>query len=562
MSGRTSASLLALALGLAPVASAQVASAPLAEVDPWGVGWLGKNDGALPSSLWANTTTLTLAPLYAAIQPQQLSPAGRAVLRRVVLSSAKGPADAKGASDPSPLTPERLRLIEQLGETEHALDLRKRFPDTAWGKSFDRMTADHELLLGQSKAACARAADKRGDDAAWMPVRAFCFALARDFEAASLAAEHIPAPEGKPADPWLLSALAYMEAPAKAKPEGRYATALDTAISIAAKLPAGANAFAATPGDIAAAVIAHPDATPEQKRAALRPALNAGQIKAAAVLDVLHAETAATARPAQAAAAGRAAPRADFLAMALASAAAKDAKTDARATAYAAALKSAESLSDFRLAATALVEPIKALPKSAETLPNAETFARVAILAGDPKAAQDWRKLMDTAPKDKADPWAAARIDLLLSYSGASGDKPGAILDRLIAAVPPPAEVAAKAATPQSRQLDVRRIENTRFLFLHAGMGRDLSPAQRTLLAAQKPAGRGVSDAALARITAAIDQDADGEAALAAIALLGNDVSALSFAGLADLLVQFRRAGLEDNANAIALESLQAWKAM
>jgi hypothetical protein len=169
---------------------------------------------------------------------------------------------------------------------------------------------------------------------------------------------------------------------------------------------------------------------------------------------------------------------------------------------------------------------------------------------------------MDGLPTDKADPWAAARIDLMLSYAGIGADKGGATLDKLVAALPPVPETAAKAATPATRQADLRRIENTRFLFLHAGMGRDLTAAQRTLLATQKSAGRGVSDAALARIAAAVDQEANGEAALAAISLLGPDVSAVSFAGLADMLIQLRRMGFSAEANAIALDSLQVWKAL
>jgi hypothetical protein len=137
----------------------------------------------------------------------------------------------------------------------------------------------------------------------------------------------------------------------------------------------------------------------------------------------------------------------------------------------------------------------------------------------------------------------------------------------LIAAIPPgpeaPAAAArAAAATPAARQLDLRRIENTRVLFLLAGTGRSLSPEQRALLFTQKAAGRGVSDAAIARIAAAVDQKADGEAAMAALSLMGPDTSALSFAGLADLLSLLRKAGFEKESDFIALESLQVWKAL
>ena len=91
---------------------------------------------------------------------------------------------------------------------------------------------------------------------------------------------------------------------------------------------------------------------------------------------------------------------------------------------------------------------------------------------------------------------------------------------------------------------------------------RKLLAQKRSLLGMQRSAGRGVSDAALARIASAADQDANGEAMLAAIGLLGSDTSALSFAGLSDLLIQMRRIGLDRDADAIALESLQVWKAL
>ncbi len=557
MSGRTSGVAFLLAIALSAPAVPQVASAPLGSVDAWGVGWLGASEGALPAGLWSNTDGDTLTPVYAAIQPKDLAPSARHTLRRIVLSKTRAPAG--GAA----LVSERLRLMEQLGESEHAVDLRMRYPETEWGKPGERMAAEFELVQGKSDAACARATGKRGDDRDWMAVRAFCSAVSGNFDAAALVGEQL-ANLDEPGGLWLLAAVETMRAPTKTKLEGRYSTPFETAVSVAAKLSVPANALAAAPGDVAAAIVLNPAATLDQRRGALRPALDGGQIKPSDVLAVLTAKNETQApKPTG----GRAqAPKPDFLALALAAFANAEAQPDAKATAYVAALKSAENLSDFRLAAAALADAIKALPKNEATQPNAETFARAALLMGETKQASDWRKLMDQGDKDKADPWAAARIDLMLSYAGVGADKAGPILDRLVAAAPPVSAMApattAKAATAADRQLDLRRIENTRALFLHAGTGRDLSPAQRTLLATQKSAGRGVPDAAITRIVSAADQDADGEAALAIVAQLGPDISALSFAGLSDLLVQLRRVGFEKDANTIALESLQVWKAL
>jgi hypothetical protein len=468
-----------------------------------------------------------------------------------MLSGAKGPADS------NVLIPERLRILQQLGETERALDLRKRFPDQFWGADYERLASSYDLITDRKEAACSRTTGKRADDPTWMPVRAVCLALAGDFNGASLIGENLPPGPDGGGDVWLLAAISAMDPAMKTRPEGRYANAFDAAVSVAAKLSAPPAAFTNMPSDIAAAIVLHPSATLEQKRAALRHALDNPRIKPADILAILSApdETPTTPTPRGQ---QRAAPRTDFLGLALVTAGDAGASPEARSAAFAAALKGAETQADFRLAATALADAIKALPKDAA---NAETFARAALALGDARTASDWRKQID----EKADPWTAARLDLLLTYAGASAGKPGEILDRLIAAVPPPPEAgngAATAATPAARQLDLRRIENTRVLFLFTGTGRNLSPDQRALLFAQKAAGRGVSDAAIARIASAVDQHANGEAALAALSLMGADVSALSFAGLADLLGLLREAGFEKEADAIALESLQVWKAM
>jgi|GEM_PF-2538727 len=539
---------LVLASVLTAPASAQVSSAPPAQVDAWGVGWISANEGAVPATFWANTSGSTLAPILAAIQPRELSPAGAATLRRILMSRGKGPA---GGTE---LTAERIRLLEQLGETANATELRKRYSGSAWGKPGERLAAEWEMLSGQDDAGCAVAKTRPVADADWLPLRALCGAIAKDAAATNLATEQV-ARTNEALGVWLIGAIT---TPDIKKPDGRYGSALEATISVRAKLSVPANAFASVPTDIAALVALDKNATNEQRRAAMRPAFNGGKIKAADVLAILALKDADAPKTTRGAA-----PKPDYLALALAASADKDAKPEAKATAYAAALRAAETLNDGRLISSVLVPAIKALPKNDATLPYAEPLARAALLAGDDKLAADWRKHLGTLPKDKQDAWAMARIDLMFALAGASTEKLSPILERMVAAVPYPAPNAA-AAKPTSgeQQLGVRRIENTRALFLATGLHRELTADQRALLAGQRSAGRGVPDAAIARITAAARQDADAEAALATIGQLGSDVSALSFAGLSDLLSQLITIGLNDDANAIALESLQVWKAL
>lgn len=539
----------------APTAGAQVSSAPLAQVDVWGVGWIGANEGAIPAGFWANSSGKTLGPVMAAIQPHDLSPAGREMLGRILMSRSKGPPDGDA------LIAERLRLLEQLGESARSADLRKRYPKTDWGKAGDRLGAEVALLQGDTDAACAAARGLSAADADALPVKATCATLAGDANA-SLMVEQI-AKTNETLGVWMIGALGAISTPGLKKPDGRFGSAVEAAISVAAQLPTTAASFAGTPPDVAAAVALNTKATNEQRRAAMRVAFNGGKLKPADVAAILALKDDA---PAKAPARGAAA-RPDYLAQAIAASTDKDATPESKAGAYVAALRSAETQADGQLIASALAGAIKALPRNDATLPYAEPMARAALVAGDAKLAGDWRKHLGTAAKDKQDAWAMARIDLMLSYAGATNEKPANILDRMLAAAPYPAPTAAPATTPAKspaaadQQLAVRRIENTRALFLYTGTGRDLTADQRATLAAQRTAGRGVSDSAIARVAAAARQDADAEAALAAIGQLGSDTSALSFAGLSDLLTQLLAIGMTGDVNALALESLQAWKA-
>lgn len=548
VSGNRLLAAAVLAIAVSAPASAQVTSNSLPQTDPWGVGWLGTNDRPLPITFWNNTSEKTLAPLFAALKARELAPSAREALRRVLMSRARGPGGVT-------LIPERLRLLEELGESESANDLRRRYKDTEWGKPADLMSAELDLARGQKDGACM-VAGRQASDKAWLQVRALCAALAGDVAAANLLAEQIVAGD-EAVGLWMHGALAAVNAPELKKADGRYSTPFEAAVSVAAKLPVPANALNAARADVAAAIATNDKATQAQRRAALRAAVEGGKLKPADIAAVL----ALTPDPAPAPARGAAA-KPDLLAVAIAAAGNEDAATPAKAAAYAAALKGAETLTDARLAAMGLSAAIKALPRDEATLAYAEQFARAGILAGDVAQANEWRKHLGAMAAEKQDAWAIARIDVMLALADGKPDKVAGLVDKMIAATTPkPDTKPGAAASSGEQQLAIRRIENTRLLFLQVGLGLGLTEDQRTLLSTLRTAGRGVSDAAIARITSAARQDADGEAMLAAIGQLGNDVSALSFAGLSDLLTQLSIVGMEEEARAIALESLQVWKA-
>jgi hypothetical protein len=546
---------LAGALGAAAPAAAQVAAAPLSQVDPWGMGKVGGAD-ALAPDLWANSDAAVLAKLMDDLQPRSLSPAARRALARMLMSPTRPP---QGGHDAQPA---RLGLLERLGETDFALELRRISPGAEWGQDAERLTAYHELATLRANTACRRAAERPAGDPSWLSARALCLALAGDYDTAALAAEQTLT-QDRAQEPWLLAAIETMRQPARARPAGRYGSAFEIAVSLSAGLGVPRGALDALPPDLAQAVANHPSASPDQKRAAVSSLLAAGRLTEADLRAAMGegppAPPASGASPAQA-----------LLAQARVAAANSGMGDAAHATAFAAALKSAANAGEFQLAALTLAPYLRELPRSEETGLHAETFTRAGVALGDTALALRWREELTRAD---ADPWVRARLDYMLSLSGVTGvDSPRVLAD--LAAGLAPAE-AALATTPSrtgrpaqtttqttaQTQADLRRIEATRILFLHAGLGRPTPPALRALIGSQRAVGRGVSDAGLLRADAALEAGARGEAALTAISLLTADPSAQSFAGLADLLKVLRTAGLAREADALALESLQVWKA-
>jgi hypothetical protein len=200
---------------------------------------------------------------------------------------------------------------------------------------------------------------------------ALCLALAGDFDTAALAAEQTlaGAAPGASRDPWLLAAVETMRTPARTRPGGRYATPIETAVSVSAGLGAARGALDALPPDLALAVIRHPTSTPDQKRAALAPLLAAGRLSPEDLSLVV--DEAGAARPPPGAS-----PSAVLLAQALVNGRTQGVSDGGRAAAYAAALKSAATADEFQLAAMRLAPMIRALPRTPETAVQAETLAR------------------------------------------------------------------------------------------------------------------------------------------------------------------------------------------
>ncbi len=541
MSVRSSILALCIAATASNATAQVVSSGPLQQVEPWAVGWLGQADGALPSDIWRNTDAATLQPLMESINPPQLSPAAQHAMRLLMMSSARSPTD--GAE----LIPERLRLLEALGETQRADDLRSRFSDTEWGADGEQRAAAFALLDGRARSQCASVAETRADDPDWMPTRALCYAIAEDYDAAALLGEQA-AQSNPDLGAWLLAAIENKREPARNAPDARFTTPFETAVSLTANLDVDLDDLATIPSDIAAIILRHPAATPEQKRTVLPAAVAGGRISTADIVAILTPAAEDADAP----------PDASVQAALAAAADAEIAAAD-KAAAYAAALSVAERRDPFHLSSLALHEALGALQPTTESAEHAALFARAALVLGDTELAGKWREIIPSG--EDADPWSAARLDIASALAGAPpADLPAAI-STFITASP----LAADAERPTGRAaratFDARLAETSRALFLLIGTGRPLPPTARAVIADLRTAGNGVSDPALLRAQAANTADAPGEAALAALTLIAADPSSQSYIGLADALTQLRAAGLPTAADAIALEAMQLHKA-
>lgn len=534
-------SLLALCLAASSAsASAQVVSSgPLQQVDPWGVGWLGQANGALSSDIWQNTNAAALKPLLESIDPARMSPAARSALRRLMMSAARSPAN--GAE----IIPERLRLLEALGETARADDLRSRFTETEWGAGGEQRAAAFALLDGRVRGQCARIAEQPADDPAWMPARALCYAIAEDYDAAALLGEQAAQTDTDLAT-WLLAAIENKREPARRPPAARFSTPFETAVSLTTNLPADLDDLAAIRPDMAAIILRHPSATPEQKGAVLPAAVEGGQITEADIVAILT--------PAE----DDAEPPEGSVQAALVAAGSAETPPADKATAYAAALSVAERPGPFHLSAMALHNALGDLQPTDETSEHAALFARAALAVDDTELAGKWRAAI---ADDGADAWSNARLDIASALAGAPpADLPAAI-SSLIASSPLTEDAERPTGRAARAAFDARLAETTRILFLLVGTGRALPPEGRALLAGLRTSGNGVSDPAISRAQAANNASAPGEAALAALSLIAADPSSQSYIGLADTLTQIRAAGFDAAADAIALEALQLHKA-
>lgn len=171
---------LLAALSISGPAAADVAVDNLQRIDFLSEGLPG---GDLGNGLWSSSMPPTVVSLMAQINGRALTPAGRRLYRRLLLTGASSP-NALG-TDPD-AGAARARGLIFVGEYEAAYALFDRAPGLASSAPLSQAVAEAALLNGATNRACQVAkslAVSRGE-IYWLRLRAFCQAEDGDLEAA------------------------------------------------------------------------------------------------------------------------------------------------------------------------------------------------------------------------------------------------------------------------------------------------------------------------------------------------------------------------------------------
>ncbi|MEM7766933.1 MAG: hypothetical protein AAF253_05530, partial [Pseudomonadota bacterium] len=554
-------------------AQAQVEIGGIGDVDPFGSGYLEDGETAMPTDMWKASRTDDLLPLMEKVRTSPLTPAERSLLRRVVLSPAARPAGENAAQ----VLAQRARIMFEIGEAEAAADLLGRLEENPSGLDAEALSVDLQLALGNNATACSRGEGRGLDGAFWAKLRTVCALLQDDAAGAELAAE-IAGAQGVD-DDWFYSAVfAATTDDADAKPDARYDSGLNLALSEAAELAVGDTFVASSRGDLAAAMARRESLPIGQRVQAAGIAAEAELVDAdlhrALYDDLLAQDTYQASRPIEAALApGRVVP-----ATAQTIALPEDAEEDAAAPSEAAeeidGSDSSDAEADIRdvvpalhadylesalasatgdaarfAAVSRLLKPeLETLQRSQSTAPQSLVFARAAIAAGDPSLAGTWHRVstIDGAPEPDEFEHAWTQGLILLARGGVRKQD-----------AEPVADAIAAAADTSGKQRAAAQL-------FAAWTALDIatSAEARAMLMALDAPEREINEWQLLSIGAAAEADGAGEVVLSVIGMTGGDPAQLAPLELIVLIEALRDIDAADAARTLALEATGYWKTL
>ncbi|MDJ0920277.1 MAG: hypothetical protein QNI84_04060 [Henriciella sp.] len=522
---------IAAIMSLALPASAQVASEGMGDLNAWGARHLDTTEPEFPSQLWLGSDDETLLGLMQATRTSQLTPAERALLRRVVLSPTLRPTGENAEA----LLAERARLMLELGEAEAAASIAPQLKEEARGLDAETIAVDLELAAGNEASACRRLNGPVSDGLYWLKLRAVCAVLADRYSDAELAVE-VATAQGLD-DPWFIEAIFAASGDALTPPDAKYNSGLNIALSSKANLSTDRVTVSGSRPDLAAAAAIRPGVTPDLKVRFAAMASDRGLIDGATHREIILEHLAQDdVLPGSA------------LEQTLAQISDPLIDPDLRAAALARALNGAAGIDISRYRSTASVfrEDLHSLPHNNDTHPYAQVFARAALTLGDTDLAHRWITVPGLPGQPVQDPFEMEFLAALDLMSGGddSNEVQAMRQDSLI----------ALAETEDQKQAVAD------LFVMWTGFDYDLGPAARALIREQSALDAQIAPTTLVTLGSAAQAEAIGETALVILSETRGDPATLAPSDVAALISALVEIGAKDIAGQLALEASRFWQ--
>lgn len=521
----------ALAQETPPVVQAQA----LGELDAWSAA--GAETG-LERDLWAGTDQSLARTLLAQLEERPPTGAAAALAARILATGAGAPEGASGDGD---LAAARLRALLALGRVEAVALALSRTPRVESSEPLSRLQAEAALWRGQDARACetAQALQTGREGAWWLKLRAYCQLVAGQATTAEVTFGLWRQTEDEDAAFERLFGLALAETQGGT---GAMDSALSYALSrrLDASLPVGERTPRAALAVLAAGSgEARLDVAARAWRLGLIPAETLRNLYAPpealgaeAITDAAGPPQAAPVEIAAVAAAPGAAGEAALYLIA---------RSDADPARRLAAVEALIARADSPAEQTALAELTGPLiqPLLTEGAAPEEAFALAvaAALSGQSDLARSLARGLETTP------FRLSVLQALIALNAPQGGT--AALDQLVEL----GGTGSRAA----------RLEAQAAAMIVAAAGVEMSPQARAAFATFDVARPETTPARLTALDMAGDAGRQGEAALLALSIVHQRGGDLPPADRAAVIRALARAGLVDDARALAREGLLAF---
>ncbi len=518
----------------------------LDDINAWGIGSLSNSDGALPNTLWQNSSEDDLSSLFSQTSIQALSPSMRELVRRAVLSSAVAPDGEKADA----LLVQRYDIIQDLGDPKVFEDFVRQSSGTPGIVSHFELTIDNDFAKGNLRSACSLVRASSQQTTYLLRARAVCYALEEDYSPALVALEFI---SGEGADDvWYMQVINAMSRGEKKNlPPPRYGSGMTLALSIGANLIPEKDGFVGLHPGLATQVINRSNISRKLRIQAAEIAFAAGVLDRTPYRRAYAKDKVAPPPTPDDATDPKPEPEQEpFVPVSLLDEAyetVSDQKTDLEQALVFRRTLSAYShdVAQFRAASNGLWHFINGLNNPVIAQQFGDSFALSALSIGEYQPARRFINGLQSEGSALNNPFLIGWLDAFPILAGEDTSPQSAIVI---------SRTLAETSDEKTKPAAIRMIRG----FLALGL--PVSVEARQLIAtadeASLTAGRTVSEKDLLLIKAAFQSDALGEAVLRTAIQVGYNPAELNGEDLARLAGLLSENGLKDVARQLVIEGI------